>query len=60
MNIKDRVISNNTEFKNRVIMPPMATAKADQEGHITDEILNYYKEKTSCKLFSAVIVEHSM
>ncbi|MDK0751686.1 NADH:flavin oxidoreductase [Clostridium perfringens] len=59
MNIKDRVISNNIEFKNRVIMPPMATAKADQEGHITDEILNYYKEKTSCKLFSAVIVEHS-
>ncbi|MBU3227074.1 NADH:flavin oxidoreductase [Clostridium algidicarnis] len=59
MNIKDKVISNNIEFKNRVVMPPMATAKADDKGHITNEILKYYEEKTSCKLFSAVIVEHS-
>lgn len=59
MNIKDHVISKNIEFKNRLIMPPMATAKADDNGHITKEILDYYEDKTSCKLFSAVIVEHS-
>ena len=40
-------------------MPPMTTAKADYRGHVTDEILKYYKEKTSSKLFSAVIVEHN-
>lgn len=59
MDINDKVVSNNIEFKNRVIMPPMATAKADYRGHVTDEILKYYKEKTSSKLFSAVIVEHN-
>ncbi len=59
MNIKDKVEARNIIFKNRVIMPPMATAKADDFGHITEDILDYYEEKTSCKLFSAVIVEHS-
>ena len=59
MNIKDHVISKNIEFKNRLVMPPMATAKADDNGHITKESLDYYEDKTSCKLFSAVIVEHS-
>ena len=59
MKIKDHVISNNIEFKNRLVMPPMATAKADDNGHITKESLNYYGDKTSCKLFSAVIIEHS-
>ncbi len=59
MNICDRVVSKNINLKNRVIMPPMATAKADENGHVTDEIINYYIEKTECKFFSAVIVEHS-
>lgn len=59
MKIKDRVETSNMKFKNRVIMPPMATAKADEKGHITEEILNYYQAKTKDKLFAAVIVEHS-
>ncbi len=59
MNIRDKVKAKNITFKNRLIMPPMATAKADDFGHITDDILEYYEEKTACKLFSVVIVEHS-
>ena len=59
MKINDKIKVKNIEFKNRVIMPPMATAKADEQGHITDEILDYYFEKTKDKVFSAVIVEHS-
>ncbi len=59
MNIKDSVKTRNIRFKNRVIMPPMATGRADKEGHITEEILKYYRDRTGDKLFSAVIVEHS-
>lgn len=59
MKIQEKVTSKNIEFKNRVIMPPMATAKADDQGHVTDAILDYYQEKTASKLFSAVIIEHS-
>lgn len=59
MEIKSKLSAKNIIFKNRIIMPPMATAKADKNGHITLEHLDYYKEKTSSKLFAAVIVEHS-
>lgn len=59
MKLSQELKSKNINFKNRVIMPPMATAKADENGHITDEILNYYEDKTENKLFSTVIIEHS-
>ena len=59
MNIYDKVLSKNIEFKNRVVMPPMATAKADDNGNITEDILKYYEDKTKNRLFSAVIVEHN-
>lgn len=59
MKLSQELKSKNINFKNRVIMPPMATAKADENGHITDGILNYYEEKTENKLFSTVIIEHS-
>ena len=59
MKINEPVTAGKLMFSNPVIMPPMATAKADSKGHITEEALNYYREKTSCRLFSAVIVEHS-
>ena len=59
MKIFEEVKAKNISFKNRIIMPPMATAKADENGHISKEILDYYEEKTSHGLFSLVIVEHN-
>lgn len=59
MQINERIKTDKLEFKNRVIMPPMATAKGDEMGHITEDVLKYYEDKTRHKLFSAVIVEHS-
>ena len=59
MKLSQELKSKNINFKNRVVMPPMATAKADENGHITDEILNYYEEKAKNRLFSTVIIEHS-
>lgn len=44
---------------NRLVMPPMATAKADAEGRVTRELLDYYGEKSQGGYISLVIVEHS-
>ena len=44
MQIFEEIKAKNIDFKNRIIMPPMATAKADENGHISKEILDYYEE----------------
>lgn len=50
---------NNLRLKNRLVMPPMATAKADEEGKITEDILNYYDEKSKGGYISLIIIEHA-
>ena len=34
------------EAKNRIVLPPMATSKADDNGYVTDEMCRYYREIT--------------
>ena len=46
-------------LKNRLVMPPMATAKSNPQGHVTPSLLEYYDEKTSGGCFGLVIIEHS-
>ncbi|WP_434512359.1 NADH:flavin oxidoreductase [Desulfitobacterium sp. AusDCA] len=43
----------------RLIMPPMATSKAEADGRVSQAILDYYKEKTAGGYLSLVIIEHS-
>lgn len=50
--------TKNFSLKNRLVMPPMATAKSTKEGYVTEEILKYYDEKTKNGLIPLVIVEH--
>ncbi|WP_306489676.1 NADH:flavin oxidoreductase [Anaerococcus octavius] len=59
MKLFEKLKAKNISFKNRIIMPPMATAKADENGHVSQDILDYYDEKTKDKIFSTVIVEHN-
>lgn len=44
---------------NRLVMPPMATAKADPDGKVNPSILNYYAEKSAGGYLSLIIIEHS-
>lgn len=44
---------------NRLVLPPMASAKASPEGLVTPQSLAYYKEKSHGGYLSMVIVEHS-
>lgn len=47
------------KLKNRLIMPPMATSKAEKDGSINQDILDYYDEKSNGGYVSLFIIEHS-
>jgi 2,4-dienoyl-CoA reductase-like NADH-dependent reductase (Old Yellow Enzyme family) len=49
----------NLKLKNRLVMPPMATSKAESDGKISHEILDYYREKSQGGYISLIIIEHS-
>lgn len=44
--------------KNRLVMPPMATAKSSPEGQVSEDMLNYYSEYAAGKI-GLIIVEHA-
>ncbi len=46
-------------LKNRLIMPPMATSKARDDGSISHEILEFYNSVSTGGHLSLIIVEHS-
>ncbi len=46
-------------LSNRLIMPPMATAKAEPDGKVNQAILDYYAEKSAGGYLSLIIIEHS-
>lgn len=46
-------------FKNRLIMPPMATSKSEENGKLNKDILDYYDEKSKGGYLSMIIIEHS-
>lgn len=43
---------------NRLVMPPMATAKTEA-GHVTDELVEYYRDRAVYSHPGIVITEHS-
>jgi len=46
-------------LKNRLVMPPMATSKSEENGRISQAVIDYYNEKTQGGYISLVIIEHS-
>jgi len=46
-------------FNNRLVMPPMATSKSEQDGRVSKDILDYYNEKSQGGYISLIIIEHS-
>lgn len=47
------------KLKNRLVMPPMATAKSGPDGKINTGILEYYDDKSKGGYISLIIIEHS-
>ncbi len=44
---------------NRLVMPPMATAKAGPQGEVSQSLLDYYNEKSRGGYIGLIIIEHS-
>ncbi len=44
---------------NRLVMPPMATAKAESDGKVSQALLDYYDDKSSGGHIALIIIEHS-
>ncbi|MDA8442943.1 MAG: NADH:flavin oxidoreductase [Peptococcaceae bacterium] len=47
------------ELTNRLVMPPMASAKAEPDGSVSQALLDYYAEKSAGGDLGLVIIEHS-
>ncbi|MDF2892609.1 MAG: NADH:flavin oxidoreductase/NADH oxidase [Clostridia bacterium] len=46
-------------LNNRLVMPPMATSKAYADGKVSQDIIDYYAEKSAGGYISLIIIEHS-
>ena len=46
-------------LNNRLVMPPMATSKAEADGKVSQDIIDYYAEKSVGGYISLIIIEHS-
>jgi len=46
------------KLHNRLVMPPMATAKGGANGEMTDALVDYYAEKSAGGALGLVITEH--
>jgi len=44
---------------NRLVMPPMATAKADPHGKVSQALLDYYGDKSRGGHIALIVIEHS-
>jgi NADPH2 dehydrogenase len=53
------IMIRNMRLNNRLVMPPMGTGKAMPDGHVSPEMLAYYKEKSSGGHIGLVVIEHS-
>jgi len=46
-------------LKNRLVMPPMATAMCNEDGSLSKELFDYYNEKSLGGYIGLIIIEHS-
>ncbi|MCC8141625.1 MAG: NADH:flavin oxidoreductase [Lachnospiraceae bacterium] len=49
---------NKLTLKNRIVLPPMATSKAGDDGEVTLQVCDYYAEKSEGGYLGLIISEH--
>lgn len=58
MLLKESIQIGRIQASNRLVMPPMQTNKTDH-GHVTDELVQYYRERAVLSRPGIIITEHS-
>lgn len=56
-NLNDKITIGEFTLKNRLVLPPMASATSGERDTVTDKMINYYSEMS--KDIGLIIVEHS-
>lgn len=59
LRLSDPLNTKKLALKNRLVFPPMATEKSDEDGQVTKSLLEHYNKKTLGGYIGLVIVEHS-
>lgn len=49
----------NVEISNRLVMPPMATAQSNEDGTVSQCLIDYYDKKSKGGYIGLIILEHS-
>ena len=57
--MKEALKIGHITLKNRLVLPPIATAKSTGEGLVTDSLIAYYEERAKHQKIGLVITEHS-
>ena len=58
MLLQEPILIGKLQVENRLVMPPMQTNKTDR-GHVTDELVQYYRDRAVLSRPGIVITEHS-
>ena len=58
MNIQKPITINQLTIKNRLVLPPMAIAKAGVKDEVTDKAVDYYAERAKISGIGLIITEH--
>ena len=58
MLLQEPILIGKLPVENRLVMPPMQTNKTER-GHITEELLQYYRDRAVLSRPGIIITEHS-
>ena len=58
MNIQKPITINQLTIKNRLVLPPMAVAKAGASDEASDKVIDYYSERAKLSGVGLIITEH--
>ncbi len=57
--VKEVIKIGNMKLDSRIIMPPMATSKSNENDLVTDELIAYYGEYAANPHIGMIVTEHS-
>lgn len=58
MNIQKPITINQLTIKNRLVLPPMAVAKAGASDEASDKVIDYYSQRAKLGGIGLIITEH--
>lgn len=53
------VVTDKIVLNNRLVLPPLETTKANEDGSVNEELIDHYDKMSKGGCFSLIIVEHS-